>query len=123
LALLNLTDRRGVAVIVGELGGLGLPVLGSWALDDGGLLRLLIVLLQRGDEAGVDDLSAHRDLARRARRRVKPLEQRLDGAGSRQLLPEQPDLRALREPGLTAPSPETALIRNSARSSESVSAA
>ena len=90
-ALLNLTVQRASRSLWAELGGLGLPVLGNAAFLDRLLLAFRAALLGRGDERGVDDLPAHRDQAGLAQRRVEPLEQRLDGAGSRQLLAEQPD--------------------------------
>jgi hypothetical protein len=74
LALLNLTVQR-VAVLVPELGRLGLPGPRGCPLLDGLLLLLGVALLGRGDQRGVDDLAAHSDVASLAQRRVEPVEQ------------------------------------------------
>ena len=98
LGLAELDRPARVAVLVPELGGLGLPGLGNASVLDGLLLLLGIALLGRGDQRSVDDLAAHGDVTGLAQRRVEPVEQRLDRLGPGQLLAEQPDRAGVGNP-------------------------
>jgi hypothetical protein len=51
---------------------------GFFATLDRHLLILGVALLGRGNQRGVDDLPAHRDVTGCAKRGVEPIEQRLD---------------------------------------------
>src|SRR5947209_4546124 len=77
LGLAELDRPARVAVLVPELGGLGLPGLGNASVLDGLLFLLGVALLGRGDQRSVDDLAAHGDVTGLAQRRVEPVEQRL----------------------------------------------
>ena len=83
LGLAELDRPARVAVFVRELGRPGLPILRNAPLLDGCFLRLRVALLGRRDERGVDDLSAHGDIAGLAQRRVEPVEQRLEARTGR----------------------------------------
>ena len=76
---------------MGELGGLGFPILRNPPLFDRPLLVFGVALLGSRYQRGVDDLAAHRDVARRAQRHIELREQRLDRLRLRQLLSEQPN--------------------------------
>jgi hypothetical protein len=66
-----------------------------------------VALPRRGDDAGVDDLSAHRQVALRAKVGVERVAQTLDHAGLGQRLAIRPQRRGVRHPVLD-PRPEDA---------------
>src|SRR2546430_180147 len=73
--------------------------------DQALLLFLAVALLRRGNQAGIDDLARHRDVAGSANRPVEAGKQSLDGIGSHQ--PQKP------RPGLA---PRLSLARTSRES-------
>ena len=52
-----------VAILLAEFGGLVLPFVWNAAFLDRLLLLLRVALARRGDQAGVDDLAGHGDVA------------------------------------------------------------
>ncbi len=88
----------GIAVLLAQLRRLVLPRLRDTACLDLRLLGLGVALLRRGDQARVDDLARHRDVAGLPDRPVEAAEQRLDRAGLRQPLAERPDRLRVRHP-------------------------
>jgi len=72
---------------------------------------------RRGDQAGIDDLPAHGDVARGPQRGVEPVEQGLDHSGLRKLLPEQPDRPRIRN-AIRKPKSEEAHERQSVADQE-----
>src|ERR1700730_2634289 len=80
LSLGELHRPSGVAILLPQLGGLVLPAVGNAPLLDRFLLFLRVALARRGDQAGVDDLARHSDVARFPQCRVEAFEQRFDGA-------------------------------------------
>src|SRR3974390_138891 len=91
LRLRELDRPARVAVLLAEFSRLVLPFVRDAAFLNRLLLVVSVALFWRGDQAGVDDLAAHGDIAARAQRRVEPVEQRLDGPGLRAALAKQPD--------------------------------
>ncbi len=91
LRLGELHRPAGVAILLGQLGGLVLPRLGNLARLDVGLLAIAVALLGRRHETGVDDLPAHRQIAGLGEVLVEAGEQFLHGAGLTKVLAEQPD--------------------------------
>jgi hypothetical protein len=83
------------------------PDLGDPALLDVFLLGIRVALLGGRDEARINDLAGHRDVACLADRQVKADEQRLDRPGLRQPLAERPDGLRIRHP-VGQPEPEKA---------------
>ena len=77
LALLNFIVQR-ASILVRKLGGFGFRVLRNVAFFERRLPRLGVSLLWRRYQGGVDDLAAHRDIARRSQRRVELRKQRFD---------------------------------------------
>ena len=84
----ELHSPPGVAVLVAELCGLLLPLIGNAALLDCFLLVVRIALARRGDEARIDDLARHGDVAHFPQHRVETLEKCFDGSSFRELLAE-----------------------------------
>ena len=81
----------GVAILVPEFGRPALPILGDMAFADGPPLLVGVALLRCCDQAGVDDLTGHGDIARGPQRGFEALEQALDRLCPCEFLPEQPD--------------------------------
>ena len=79
LGLGPLHRPAGIPILLGELGGLVLPVLRDAAGLDLPLLGLGVALLGRGDDRGIDDLPAHGEKACPAQRRLVGRQQHLDG--------------------------------------------
>jgi hypothetical protein len=90
------------------------------AIAQAALIRsvLGVLLARRCDQARIDDLTRHGDIARFSQRRIEPCQQRLDGAGLGQFGPKiAADLRKRRpQPYTTWPSADrrTASLRRSA---------
>lgn len=63
---------------------------------DVGLLGVGIALLRRCHDGGIDNLAAHRQIARLGEVFVEALEQVLDRLGLREVLAEQPDRLGVR---------------------------
>ncbi len=80
-----------VAVLVAQFGGLLFPILRHAAFLDRLILLARVALFGRGDQAGVDNLAGHGDVAGSPKRAVETVEQRLDHAGPGQLFAKQPD--------------------------------
>ena len=85
-----------VAILLPQFGGLCCPVVRDAALLDLTLFGLAVALLWRGDDRGIDDLTAHRQKPSRCQRRIKALEQDFDrrfalDLGSRQGFAKGPD--------------------------------
>lgn len=91
LALVNLTVQRASRSFCRKFCGLVFP--GCWNLAglDVVLFFFSVSLLRRGNEAGIDDLPRHGDVAGIAQHGVEAFEQRLDRFGLRQPLSEQAD--------------------------------
>src|SRR4029077_10316840 len=112
-----------VAILVPQLGRLGLPLRRYTVLLDRLLLVVRIALTRRRNQAGIDDLTRHSEVTSLPQHGIELLEQSLDRPGRGQLLAEQPD-RAGSGTRSCNPSPRNrindrrSLMRNSARSSE-----
>src|SRR4029077_10620023 len=79
LGLGELPGPARVAILLAQLRGLVLPAVWNAARLDRFLLFVRIALLWRGDKGGVDNLSAHRKIARRSQRLIEALKQGVDG--------------------------------------------
>src|SRR5215469_17013641 len=76
---LGVFDRPAcVAVLLAQLGRLVGPLRRNAAFLDVTLLAVGVALLWRGDDRGVDDLTAHRQKPGRRKRRLKARKQHLD---------------------------------------------
>src|SRR3954447_14277149 len=64
-----------VAVLLSELRGLVLPVLGNATVTERLLLLLCVALLRRRDDRGIDNLAAHRQETRSPQKLVEAPEQ------------------------------------------------
>ena len=73
-----------VAVLLSELRGLVLPVLGNATVTERLLLLLCVALLRRRDDRGIDNLAAHRHETRSPQKLVEAPEQDVDSTGSLQ---------------------------------------
>ena len=87
-----------IAVLLPQFRGLVPPILRDAAGLDLVLLFLRVPLLRRGDQAGIDDLPRHRDVAGVPQHRVKAFEQRLNRSSLGQPFAEQPDRARIRNP-------------------------
>jgi hypothetical protein len=91
LGLGRLNRPAGIAILLGELGRLALPVLRHAALLDRLLLGPGVALLGRRDDGRVNQLPGHGEVARATELLVEPLEQALDHAALGQGFTEGPD--------------------------------
>ncbi len=98
LGLGELDRPAGVPVLLPELTGTRLQLLGNAPFLDLPLLVIRVTLLGRRHEARIDDLASHGDEAGRPKRRVKALEKAFDRPGPGELLAEQPDRARVRHP-------------------------
>ena len=98
LGLAELHRPTRVPILVPELGGPRLPILRNAPLLDRVFPVLRVALLGRRDQAGVDDLAGHGDVAGRPQHCIETLEQRSDRLGSRGFFPEQPDRAGVPNP-------------------------
>jgi hypothetical protein len=78
-----------IAVLLPQLGRLACPRCRDAAFFDVTLLAIVIALLGRGDDRGIDDLAAHRQKAGHCQRRIKALEHNLDRPLARDFGPHQ----------------------------------
>ena len=85
-------------MLVAQLGGLVLPLLRDATRLNRLLLFLAVALLRRSNQAGIDDLARHRDIAGSANRLIEPDKQSLDRIGLHQPLPERPDRAGIGNP-------------------------
>ncbi len=81
-----------VDILLGRLVRLvGPDLIGALARPDRLLLGIIVTLLGRGNEGGVDDLAGHRQVALLLQLPVEGLHYPPQGAGLGQLVPEQAD--------------------------------
>ena len=78
-----------VAILVPQLGRLGLPIRRYPALFDRLLLVVRIALPRRRNQAAIDDLTRHGDVTSLPQHGIELLEQSLDRSSRGQLLPER----------------------------------
>src|SRR3974390_3249073 len=84
------------AILVPQLGRLGIPIRRYTTLLDRLLLVVRIALTRRRNQAGIDDLTRHGDVTGLPQHGIELLEQSLYRPGRGQLLPEQPDRARVR---------------------------
>ena len=89
---LGIFDRPAcITVFLGQLCGFVFPALGNLARFDVSLFAIPVALLGRGNQSGIDNLPAHRQIARLGEMFVEPGEQVLHRPGLGQVFAEQPD--------------------------------
>ena len=91
LALVNLTVQRASRSLCRILAGSVSSNLRGCAGFDRVVFLARVALARRRDQAGVDDLAGHGDIAGRPQRVIEPVEQRLDHPGPGEFFAKQPD--------------------------------